>query len=500
MNLHEYLIQEAHTERSDQYRKEKVAEALSGQPNSALNHALGVLEKTSGVLTLKKRESLPKGDFAMPEKKVRKGDEPPPGDAKGKYPIPDLAHARNALARVAQHGTPAEQAAVRAKVYAKYPELKERAQKRDEKPTEKQSEIEKVSTVRRIRKVGSGAEYFSSKAAKSAARQAKARRERGPVDTGFPEVDELRKKAAWETYKKYFGEDEEQGVKEKIAEAQEHGRDLARQHYRRMLAVSDPEAAVRHLYKGAGVDLIKTAALAYPRCHRRSDRRGCCGCRHRRCHWHQSDPAKVPEHPRASEAQAGRQYPSEAEVNWDLFDKEIVKLALMAPGQPRGETPTQIMGQPSNLAGVPAPQQPPPQPKQVAGAKVRVPGVKTPVIPSATNKGSNFSSTLSAVKAATNAQYSSKTAAPGGMLQRAIRRIFARGVQGKSKTRTVSGRPKKQSLLTHVGLPLAAGAGGLWLGKKLLRMERDESLDHLRRAGLVEDDRPTIESTQLNTE
>ena len=40
------------------------------------------------------------------------------------YPIEDMAHARNALARVAQHGSPAEQARVRAAVHKKYPSLK----------------------------------------------------------------------------------------------------------------------------------------------------------------------------------------------------------------------------------------------------------------------------------------------------------------------------------------------------------------------------------------
>lgn len=41
----------------------------------------------------------------------------------GRYPIHDIVHARNALARVAQHGTPEEQAEVRRKVHAKYPSL-----------------------------------------------------------------------------------------------------------------------------------------------------------------------------------------------------------------------------------------------------------------------------------------------------------------------------------------------------------------------------------------
>ena len=42
---------------------------------------------------------------------------------KRSYPIEDRSHARNALARVAQHGSPALQAKVRAKVHAKYPSI-----------------------------------------------------------------------------------------------------------------------------------------------------------------------------------------------------------------------------------------------------------------------------------------------------------------------------------------------------------------------------------------
>ena len=37
------------------------------------------------------------------------------------YPIEDASHARNALSRVSQHGSPALKARVRAKVHAKYP-------------------------------------------------------------------------------------------------------------------------------------------------------------------------------------------------------------------------------------------------------------------------------------------------------------------------------------------------------------------------------------------
>lgn len=40
-----------------------------------------------------------------------------------RYPIHDIAHARNALARVAQHGTKSEQARVHAAVCRKYPSI-----------------------------------------------------------------------------------------------------------------------------------------------------------------------------------------------------------------------------------------------------------------------------------------------------------------------------------------------------------------------------------------
>jgi hypothetical protein len=58
------------------------------------------------------RKAMPTKDFALPGK--RHG-------GKGGYPIEDKAHARNALSRVSQFGTPAEKAEVRAKVHAKYP-------------------------------------------------------------------------------------------------------------------------------------------------------------------------------------------------------------------------------------------------------------------------------------------------------------------------------------------------------------------------------------------
>jgi len=58
----------------------------------------------------KNRKNLKKSSFALPDEE--------------KYPIPDIQHARNALARVAQNGTSAEQKKVRAAVEKKYPSLK----------------------------------------------------------------------------------------------------------------------------------------------------------------------------------------------------------------------------------------------------------------------------------------------------------------------------------------------------------------------------------------
>lgn len=67
-------------------------------------------------LTTAQRKKLPSKSFALPGKGTG-----PSGKGPGSYPIPDKAHARNALARVAQHGSPSEKARVRAKVHAKFP-------------------------------------------------------------------------------------------------------------------------------------------------------------------------------------------------------------------------------------------------------------------------------------------------------------------------------------------------------------------------------------------
>jgi len=64
------------------------------------------------TLTYKQRKGLKKTSFAIPGER--------------KYPIQDISHARNALARVSQYGTSEEKKKVRAAVYRKYPSLKKK--------------------------------------------------------------------------------------------------------------------------------------------------------------------------------------------------------------------------------------------------------------------------------------------------------------------------------------------------------------------------------------
>lgn len=67
-------------------------------------------------LSYQARKHMPKTAFALPDQKTAHN---PAGH--GAYPIPDPAHARNALQRVSEFGSPAEKATVRRKVHAKFP-------------------------------------------------------------------------------------------------------------------------------------------------------------------------------------------------------------------------------------------------------------------------------------------------------------------------------------------------------------------------------------------
>ena len=64
---------------------------------------------TEKKLSYSQKEKLPDSAFVFPKER--------------KYPIPDEAHARNALARVAQNGTPAEISKVKSAVKRKFPKI-----------------------------------------------------------------------------------------------------------------------------------------------------------------------------------------------------------------------------------------------------------------------------------------------------------------------------------------------------------------------------------------
>jgi hypothetical protein len=74
------------------------------------------MRKAAAVLTQAKREKVKSKNFAVP----KKGGE-------GKYPIPDATHARNALTRVRQFGSPSEKSKVYSAVAKKYPALATRS-------------------------------------------------------------------------------------------------------------------------------------------------------------------------------------------------------------------------------------------------------------------------------------------------------------------------------------------------------------------------------------
>jgi len=67
-------------------------------------------------LTSRGRKRIKRSNFAIPEKRA--------------YPVHDKAHARAALSRVSQHGSPSQKKRVRAKVYRRYPSLRKMKSRR----------------------------------------------------------------------------------------------------------------------------------------------------------------------------------------------------------------------------------------------------------------------------------------------------------------------------------------------------------------------------------
>jgi hypothetical protein len=81
--------------------------ATKGSRKSALSKTANARRNTKTG-----RKAMSTKSFALPGKR--------------KYRIDDRAHARNALARVAQHGTPAQKKQVRRAVKRKYPSIGKR--------------------------------------------------------------------------------------------------------------------------------------------------------------------------------------------------------------------------------------------------------------------------------------------------------------------------------------------------------------------------------------
>jgi hypothetical protein len=81
------------------------------------------MQKISADLTESARDKIKGKNFALPGRR---------------YPIEDAAHARNALARVSQHGSPEEKETVRRKVQAKWPGVVGEETKKD---LEKESSV-----------------------------------------------------------------------------------------------------------------------------------------------------------------------------------------------------------------------------------------------------------------------------------------------------------------------------------------------------------------------
>lgn len=107
---------EEREEEEERRRRPRVRRRRGGKVDGAKAQRRVDKRARGGKLTASERQSLPKSDFALPGKGAG-----PKGAGSGSYPIPDASHARNALARVSQHGSAAQKAEVRAKVHRKYP-------------------------------------------------------------------------------------------------------------------------------------------------------------------------------------------------------------------------------------------------------------------------------------------------------------------------------------------------------------------------------------------
>lgn len=107
----ERCVKQVKSKNRKEGRPEKGTEEGKGNP-WAICHASTDESLEEKDLSYKQRTKMDPSQFVFPPTKE---------DPDGRYPIPDEAHARNALARVSQHGSPSEKSKVRAAVKKKFP-------------------------------------------------------------------------------------------------------------------------------------------------------------------------------------------------------------------------------------------------------------------------------------------------------------------------------------------------------------------------------------------
>ena len=97
--------------------KKSLRARLKGDEEGEVEEEIEMTETSKDLISMvekelstRARDNLSASDFVFPDERS--------------YPIQDESHARNALARVAQHGTPAQKAKVKAAVRRKYPNIK----------------------------------------------------------------------------------------------------------------------------------------------------------------------------------------------------------------------------------------------------------------------------------------------------------------------------------------------------------------------------------------
>ncbi len=213
----------------------------------------GVLPVTrEAELTTAARKRIPKSDFAIPSKA--------PGS--GSYPIHDLAHARNALARAS--GKP-EEDTVKAAVYRKYPQLKPGSTSEADRLAQLAAENARLREGRKDVLATTHAPVGKAKTSDGRDGFRMILIQEGQGSTGYYTPDVLRelvesKRAeGMQAYADHPGLDEEQTLPERSV------RDLVGTHHDLRLAESAGKTVIESIFvpiKGPGFEWVNTLAEA----------------------------------------------------------------------------------------------------------------------------------------------------------------------------------------------------------------------------------------------